>query len=101
MTRRKKPRTNLTEADVRAIKARLWFGETREEVAADVGISIGFMCNIGSGHRWGTIPWPDGSLGGMSEKRAAEISKARREAKLARDSEVKRILQRRRAKKVA
>lgn len=101
MTTKRKPAkktpavTKLTSTEVKAIKSRLWFGETRLEVSEDLGISLGLVCNIGSGHRWPKIPWPDGSTYAMPQDRIEAIQLAREKVRPLMLEEVKKILQRR------
>lgn len=81
---RARPRTylpassHLSREAVIEIKQRLWDGETRAEVSKHLKLSIGLICNIGSGHRHATVPWPDGSTGPMKQSRLKAIIKARK-----------------------
>lgn len=73
------PTVKLNESQVRVIKRRIWFGATREILSGEFGVTIGQICNIGAGFKWKDIPWPDGSFGGLPDKRARMIEQARRE----------------------
>jgi hypothetical protein len=76
-----KPATHgvLDEETVKLIKKRIWWGETRADIAISMKgqVSISMLCNIGAGYRWGEIPWPDGSIGAMSAARSKLIKLAR------------------------
>lgn len=67
----------LTDTMVSSIKRRLWYGETREDVAATTKISLSTICNIGAGQRWAHIPWPDNSNGPIHAYRKEQIHDAR------------------------
>lgn len=71
----------LSRPEVTAIKQRIWNGETREQLADDFNVSLGQVCNIGAGHKWPDVPWPDGSFGALPQKRKEAIEKARKEAR--------------------
>lgn len=75
-------RLKLTPAEVLIIKRRIWNGDTRKAIQADFPqVSLGEICNIGAGHKWADIPWPDKSYGALPDSRKLKIAKARRRVK--------------------
>jgi hypothetical protein len=72
------PASVLTADEVVAIKADLWSGATAAAVAARLKVSVDTIRAIASGRRWNAVEWPNGSKGGISKARRAEIAKLRR-----------------------
>jgi hypothetical protein len=72
---------HLTPNSVSHIKTRIWNGELMELIAESVGRSEALIGNISSGHKWGTVPWPDGSIGPLPQSQRAIINNARKEAR--------------------
>ncbi len=71
----------LSPAQVRAIKASLWYGDLRESIAAEYECSVQTIHQIAQGTRHSEVAWPDGALGALPGKRAKLIIQARRQAK--------------------
>jgi hypothetical protein len=59
------------------MKKLVWEGQTQQQVADDHMISISMVAKIVAGRAWYDIPWPDGSLGALSEEQRGIISTKR------------------------
>lgn len=72
------------------IKKRLWWGETYDIIAADQEppCSTEAIREISQGNRWETIPWPDGSIGGMERERRIRIQRSWRAVQRERKPEI-------------
>ena len=58
------------KADVKQIKAMLWsFTFTQRDVALQHGVSESLINHIVTGARHSHVPWPDGSIGPMTQER--------------------------------
>lgn len=92
------PVSTFTDPDVRAIKSRLWLGETCEAISRDLDVSSNAIRAICCGARWANVPWPEPDdkgnaiVGGMPERRRKEINAARKEAQAELHKSVKRKL---------
>lgn len=64
------------------LKALLWEGKTIHAITRTFRpkVSPATVGHIRAGIRWADAPWPDGSKGRLSEKRARAIEAARRKA---------------------
>lgn len=71
-----------TKEHASALKAALWEGKTIPFLAKTFKprVSAATVGHVRAGLRWSWVPWPDGSTGALSRKRAAEIEKARKAA---------------------
>lgn len=50
----------LNEEIVKAIKLRLWLGETSSQIHGDYGVSLSAVNHIAANHNWTHVPWPIG-----------------------------------------
>ena len=72
------PRSLLSEEAAREVKEQLWAGHfTQEEIAHKHNISQPTVSRIFRGRDWHQLPWPDGSLGHISQERRATIHASR------------------------
>ncbi len=67
----------LTVQQLKAIKTDLWWGKSREAIAEEHGCAVQTIHSIVYGKRHSEIPWPDESLGKMSNERMLMILQAR------------------------
>lgn len=65
----------LTNDDAFEIKKRLWNGERQLTIARDYFVSDGMISHIQTGRKFFGIPWPDGSVGELSQRRKIEIKR--------------------------
>lgn len=75
----------LSPEDVADIKRVLWrFSHTHRELAQHYGVRRESITKIQSGETWAHVPWPDGSIGPMSDHRALERRSRNTELRVAR-----------------
>lgn len=58
----------------RAIKEKLWNGTIQRVVAEEANLALPTIQSIIRGSIWYNVPWPDGSVGPMTDERRREIS---------------------------
>lgn len=63
-------RVEISEEQVREVKAMLWAGSTLADAADATGVATATVFRIKKGAAWPSIPWPDGSLGPIPAKMA-------------------------------
>ena len=69
--------TYLSHETVSVMKQRLWAGQTQQQVADDHMISLNMVVRIVAGRAWEDVPWPDGSIGALSEVQRLTIASTR------------------------
>lgn len=72
------PSSLLSEDEALQIKERLWAGhQTQSAIAKDFGVSQPTISRIYRGTDFKQLPWPDGSLGGITNERRKVIHVSR------------------------
>jgi ABC-type sugar transport system substrate-binding protein len=67
----------VTEDMALEIKEALWRGEKQAAIGIGLGLSTATISRISRGEMHPTVPWPDGSTGGMAHTQARAIHAAR------------------------
>lgn len=74
------PRSLLDRRDVSKIKKRLWAGfESQDTIADFFNMSQPTISRIYRGIDHSDVPWPDGSVGGITKQRRMIIHKRRKD----------------------
>ena len=70
--------TFLDTGTVLEIKRVLWNGMSHEKTAAMFDIAQSHVSRICNGRSWPEIEWPDGTVGGMNERKKMQIWRGRK-----------------------
>lgn len=65
--------SSLTLEEQRKVKEELWNGARTAEVASTFNLTMASISAIKAGRMWPSIPWPDGSTGGIPEERRKSL----------------------------
>lgn len=70
----------LTEDEKKLVKKLLWEGVSRRDIVGEVEYKVGtaLLGRVVQGDIFGNIPWPDGSMGRMSEEQKGLRAQARK-----------------------
>ena len=72
-------RSSLAPGEIAEIKQQLWTGVAKQDdIALAYHVTQSTVSRVLSGAQGASVPWPDGSLGGMTQERKLSIYKERR-----------------------
>lgn len=72
--------SSLTPEDMYALKTAIWEGLDNKELMERFKVSYSIVIGVKAGRTYPHIPWPDGSIGAMSEMRKELLKEGRKRA---------------------